>query len=264
VPEGLRLALTTLSVAPLRAPTRLDRRTAGQAMALAPVVGLLLAVVAGSVVFLLRVAGAPYLVAAALDIALLALLTRGLHLDGLVDVVDGLAAHRDPEGTRAVMKRPDAGPLGVAALVLVLLVQVAALTSAIGQHRGTLSLCLAVMTGRLAITAACVRTPAAVPQGLGALVAGSVRSGVTAVWCAVLLVVGAGALAADPDATRSAALRAALAVCAVLLGLLAARLARAHVVRRVGGLTGDVLGALNELATTVALVVLALGAQVHG
>jgi adenosylcobinamide-GDP ribazoletransferase len=146
----------------------------------------------------------------------------------------------------------------------VLLVQVAALTSAIGQHRGTLSLCLAVMTGRLAITAACVRTPAAVPQGLGALVAGSVRSGVTAVWCAVLLVVGAGALAADPDATRSAALRAALAVCAVLLGLLAARLARAHVVRRVGGLTGDVLGALNELATTVALVVLALGAQVHG
>ena len=259
MPDALRLALTTLTVARLRAPAKLDRRTAGWAMVLAPVVGLALALTAAGAVYLLRVAGAPNLLAAALDIGLLALLTRGLHLDGLVDVVDGLASYRDPEGTRAVMKRADAGPLGVAALVLVLLVQVAALTSAIGQHRGTLSLCVAVMTGRLAMTAACVRIPAAVPQGLGALVARTVRAGVPTAWCALLVVGGPVALAADPDATRPPAVRAVLAVTAVLLGLLVARLVRAHVVRRVGGLTGDVLGALNEVATTVALLVLALG-----
>lgn len=260
MPDALRLALTTLTVARLRPPARLDRRTAGRAMALAPLVGLGLALAAAAPVYVLRVYAAPDLLAAALDVALLALLTRGLHLDGLVDVVDGLASYRDPEGTRAVMKRPDAGPLGAAALVLVLLVQVAALASAVSQHRGTLSLCIAVMAGRLAMTAACVRTPAAVPEGLGAMVAGTVRRGVTTTWGVVLTVGGAVALGADPDATRSAGLRALLAALAVLLGLLTARAVRSHVVRRVGGLTGDVLGALNEIATTVALVVLALGA----
>lgn len=259
MPDALRLALTTLTVARLRGPERLDRRTAGRAMALAPLVGLGLALVAAGVVYVLRVYSAPDPLAAALDVALLALLTRGLHLDGLVDVVDGLASYRDPEGTREVMKRADAGPLGVAALVLVLLVQVTALSSAVGQHRGTLSLCVAVMTGRLAMTAACVRVPAAAAQGLGALVAGTVRAGVTSVWCVLLAVGGAAALASDPDATRTPWLRGTLAVLAVVLGLLVARGVRAHVVRRVGGLTGDVLGALNEVATTVALVVLALG-----
>ena len=260
MPDALRLALTTLTIAPVRGPARLDRRTAGWAMVLAPAVGLALALTAGGLVYLLRVAGAPNLLAAALDIGLLALLTRGLHLDGLVDVVDGLASYKDPEGTRAVMKRPDAGPLGVSALVLVLVVQVAALASAVGQHRGTLSLCVAVMTGRLAVTAACVRVPAAVPEGLGALVARTVRAGVPSVLCGLLVAGGAVALAADPDAARGPLLRAGLAAAAVLLGLLVARVVRGHVVRRVGGLTGDVLGALNEVATTVALVVLALGA----
>jgi adenosylcobinamide-GDP ribazoletransferase len=260
VPDALRLALTTLTIAPLRGPDRLDRRTAGWAMVLAPAVGLALALTAGGLVYLLRVAGAPNLLAAAVDIGLLALLTRGLHLDGLVDVVDGLASYRDPEGTRAVMKRPDAGPLGVSALVLVLVVQVAALASAVGQHRGTLSLCVAVMTGRLAITAACVRIPPAVPEGLGALVARTVRAGVPSALCGLLVAGGAVTLAADPDATRGPLLRAVLAAVAVVAGLLVARVVRAHVVRRVGGLTGDVLGALNEVATTVALVVLALGA----
>ncbi|HUR13092.1 MAG TPA: adenosylcobinamide-GDP ribazoletransferase [Mycobacteriales bacterium] len=260
MPDGLHLALTTLTVARLRRSAPLDRRTAGRAMTLAPLVGLGLAVTSAGLVFLLRVLHAPDLLAAVLMIALLALLTRGLHLDGLLDVVDGLASYRDPEGTRTVMKRADAGPLGVAALVLVLLLQTAALSSAISQHRGTLSLCVAVMTGRLAITAACARTPAAVPEGLGALVAQTVRTGVTSAWCVALVAAGALALAADPDAVHPAWLRADIGAAAVLLGLLAARLVRQHVVRRVGGLTGDVLGALNEVATTVALLVLALGA----
>lgn len=227
-------------------------------MELAPLVGLCLAVTAGAVVFVLRVLGAPDLVAAVVAVGTLALLTRGLHLDGLVDLVDGLASYRDPEQTRAVMKSPGAGALGVAALVLVLLAQVAALSAAIGQHRGTLSLCFAVVTGRLAITAACTRTAAASPDGLGALVAGTVRTRVLVVATVVTAAVAPLALAADPDGDGTAWARAALGAAAVVAGLLVAQGVRAHAVRRVGGLTGDVLGALNEVATTVALVVLSL------
>ena len=259
MPDGLRLALTTLTVLPVRPPERLDRTTAGRAMELAPVVGLVLGLLAGAVVFGSRLLGAPHLLAAALGIAALALLTRGLHLDGLTDLVDGLASYRDPEGTRAVMKAPDTGPLGVAALVLVLLVQAAALTSAIDQHRGTLSLLVAVVTGRVVITAACTRTPAATPDGLGALVAGSVRPAVARAWVVGAVVMAGAVLAWDPDAVHTALLRAVLGAGAVVGGVLVARLLRAHATRRIGGLTGDVLGALTEVATTVALVVLALG-----
>jgi adenosylcobinamide-GDP ribazoletransferase len=257
VPDALRLALTTLTVLPVRGG-RVDRRTAGRAMELAPLVGLVLALLTALAVHLLRMIGAGRFVAAVVAVALLALLTRGLHLDGLADTVDGLGSYKDPEGTRAVMKKPDTGPLGISALVLVLLAQVAAVASVIAQHRGTASLCIAVVTGRVAVTWACARAPAATAEGLGALVAGSVRPLVTGLWVALTVIGGAVALAADPDATGGRGSRAVLAAAAVLVALAASRLLRTHLVRRVGGITGDVLGALCEVATTLALLVLAL------
>jgi adenosylcobinamide-GDP ribazoletransferase len=258
VPEGLRLSLTTLSVLPVRAASRLDRGTAGRAMELAPVTGLLLGLLAAALMYAARLAGAPDLLAAALAVSLLALLTRGLHLDGLADLVDGLASYRDPEGTRAVMRASDTGPLGVAAVALALLLQTAGLASAVAQHRGTLSLLAAVVAGRAAITCACTREPAADPQGMGALVAGTVRPLWARAWVGALPLLAALALALDPDATRAPPLRALLGALAVLVALAAGRLLRRHAVRRVGGLTGDVLGALSEVTTTVALVVLGL------
>lgn len=257
MPDGLRLALTTLSVLPVR-PGRLDRRTAGRAMELAPLAGLVLGLLASLLVLVVRWRGGGDLLAAALGIGALALLSRGLHLDGLADLADGLASYRDPEGTRAVMKSPEVGPLGLVAVVLVLLVQVAALERCLHLHRGTASLLLAVMTARLAVTAACRRTAAATPDGLGALVAQTVRPRVVGAWVALLLLVFLPWAVLDPEATGPLALRAGAVVAAVALGLGLARALRDHAVRRVGGLTGDVLGALVEATTAVVLVVLAL------
>jgi adenosylcobinamide-GDP ribazoletransferase len=262
VPDGLRLALTTLTVAPVRAPRLLDRRTAGQAMELAPLVGGLLALVAGSVLYgfrLLEDARSPDLLAPVVAVTVLTVLTRGLHLDGLADLVDGLGSYRDPAGARAVMKAPDVGPLGVAAVVLVLLLQVAALLSCVQHGRGTASLVLAVMAGRLAITGACRGIPAATPDGLGALVAATVRRGVVPLWGLAIATAAAAYAIVDPDAAGSRVDRVAHTVLALALALGAALLLRRHAVRRVGGITGDVLGALSEVATTVCLLVLATG-----
>jgi adenosylcobinamide-GDP ribazoletransferase len=157
------------------------------------------------------------------------------------------------------MKAPDVGPLGVAAVVLTLLLQVAALQSCLEQGRGTASLVLAAVTGRLAGTAACRATPAATAEGLGALVAGTVRRGVTTAWVVGVAVLAGGYAWLDPDGTGSDGLQALRIALALLLALGAARLLRDHAVRRLGGVTGDVLGALNEVATTVVLVVLATG-----
>lgn len=253
MPDGLRLALTTLTVLPVRGPERVDRTAAGRAMVLAPLVGLALGLVATAV---LVGAGELFpqapLLAGALAVAALAVATRGLHLDGLADTVDGLASYLPPEQARAVMKKPDLGPLGMAAVTLGLLVQVAALAACVSAGRGALSLVLAVVTARVAVAAACTpATPAATSTGLGALVAGTVPRAAPLALAA--LTAAAGALAGglnDAGIVQP--------VIAVATGLLGAEGLRRHAVRRLGGLTGDVLGALVEVTTTVVLVAMAV------
>jgi adenosylcobinamide-GDP ribazoletransferase len=250
---GLRLALTTFTVLPIRGAD-VTPRTAATAMALGPVVGAGLGAVAAGIVLAVRGAGGPVMIGAILAVAALVLLTRGLHLDGLADTVDGLGSYGDAERTLAVMKAPDVGPFGVAAIVLTLLTQVAAITALGARPLWTVvaALATAVATGRLAITWACRNgVPPARPDGLGAAVAGSVR---TPVATALTIAVAALGVLAAPH-------RPWLGPLAVMGALLIAYGFQVHVIRRIGGITGDVLGALSELATCVSLVVLTISAR---
>ncbi len=237
---GVRLALTTLTVLPVRSG-RIDRATAAVAMSLAPVVGLLLGGVLALLLVALRAAGAPGLLAGAVTVAAGVLLTRGLHLDGLADTVDAFGSYRSGDAALDVMKKPDIGPFGVAAIALVLLIQAAAI--------GPWAAVVAWTAGRLAIPVACRRgVPAARSQGLGALVAGTVPGPVVA---GLAVAVAAGAVGAVPGRPWQGPVVVAAALLVVLL------LVR-HAVRRLGGVTGDVLGAVTEIATTVTLAGLAL------
>ena len=243
MPDGLRLALTTFTVLPLRAG-RVDRTAAGAAMRLAPLVGAALGAVVGGAVVGLRAAGAPGLVAGGVGVALAALLTRGLHLDGLADTADGLGSYRSGPAALAIMKRPDVGSFGVVALAVAVLLQAAALAAV-----GWPAVVAAFATGRLAVTWACRRgVPAARPDGLGSLVAGTVGAPALVV---VTLLVAALAVPATAGRPWQGPLAVAAAVAATAL------LVR-HAVRRLGGITGDVLGAAAELATTLTLVALTL------
>ena len=250
---GLRLSLSLLSIAPVGA-VRTDRATAGAAMALAPAVGLMLAALAWAVGAAVHLFGGSGLLASVAAVATLAVLTRGLHLDGLADLADGFGSAQPAPGALEVMRRSDIGPFGATTLVLVLLAQVAALASTwSGGDAGAL-LITAAATGRLAVTWACrVGVPAARPDGLGALVAGSVparyAAGCTA--AVVVAVTAAGALLDGPGSAP------ALAVAA-LGGLAVALLLLRTALDRLGGVTGDVLGALVETGTTAVLVLAAL------
>lgn len=248
--DGLRLALTTLTVLPVRAG-RLDRRAGGAALCWAPVVGALIGVAAGGVLLLGRQLHLPSLLAGILAVTGSALLTRGLHLDGLADTADGLGCYGDAERTLAVMRAPDVGPFGVAALVLTLLLQSAGFAALDGPWTSVLAATGATAaTGRSAATWACRRgIPAARPEGLGALVAGTVSPA-----AAGILTLGVLALAVPAVPTRPWQ-----GPTAVLVGLCAAAVLTRHVARRIGGTTGDVLGAAIETATTVALIGLTVG-----
>jgi adenosylcobinamide-GDP ribazoletransferase len=242
--DGLRLAFTTLTVLPIRGG-RVDRAAARVAMSVAPAVGALLGLALGGILWLLREAHAPGLVAAGVTVAAAGLLTRGMHLDGLADTIDALGSYRRGDEALAVMKKADIGPFGVAAIAVTVLIQAGALTG-----MPVAGVVVAWAAGRLAIPIACRRGVAAArPQGLGALVAGTVPVPVAAV--GAVLVAGA-AIAATPDRPWQG-LAAVVASGAVVVLLVR------HAVRRFGGITGDVLGAAVELATTVALIGLSLG-----
>jgi adenosylcobinamide-GDP ribazoletransferase len=254
--SGLRLSVTLLTVIPLRGPAAEPRRaTVAAAMTWAPAVGLLLGILASAVLVVAdHPVGAGPLTAAGLAVAALALMTRGLHLDGLADLADGLGSGKPAAIALDLMRRSDIGPFGVVTLVLTLVIQVGALAHAegAGGGRGPAALIAAVVTGRLALTWACRRGVAAArPDGLGALVAGTVRPGVAAGITLAVLAAAVGAMR-----TGFSGFTLPLAVVA---GLAAAFVLQRHAVRRLGGITGDVLGALIETAATVTLVVAAMG-----
>jgi adenosylcobinamide-GDP ribazoletransferase len=256
--DATRLAFGTLTALPVAAPGRVDRRAAGRAMLLAPLVGAVLGLFAAVVLFASRRAYHEPLLPAALAVATLAVLSRGLHLDGLADTADGfgVGAARGRDRALEVMRSGDVGPFGVVTVALVLLVQVSALSDAVLHGLGTEAVVGAAVVGRLSLAYACLRgVPPARPDGLGATVAGSVHwPGALLVTC---LVVAGGLLQGgliDDDSGRTPALLAALSVPA---GLLTAWLVVVAAKRRFGGITGDVLGACVELSTAAALLVLA-------
>ena len=244
------MSVGTLTALPTAPPTRVDRRVARAAMLFAPIAVLPLALIVAVIGWLGHLAHLPEPVTAALAVGALALGTRGLHLDGLADTADGLAASYDRERALAVMRRGDTGPAGAAALVLVLLVQVSALAALLVTPSGAVAAGVVVCLSRLALPALCARgIPAARPGGLGAAVAGSVGRGMGA----AELLAGSGLtcvvsqVAGNPWWTGIVVAAGTIAVVAALA---------IRCVHRFGGITGDVLGASVEVAFLGLLVLL--------
>jgi adenosylcobinamide-GDP ribazoletransferase len=231
---------------PPRAGSAPSRRTAAAAMAWAPAVGMLLGgLAAGVLEVAARYGRTGPLLAAVLAVATLAAGTRALHLDGLADLADGLGSRQPAGRALEIMKQSDIGPFGVVTLVLTLAVQVAALAQAEALGRGPAAVVAAAVAGRLSLTWACRRgVPAARGSGLGAMVAGTLHPAIPA---------------ALTVATLAAAYPFGLFIVAGVAAGLAASLALTVLaVRRLGGITGDVLGALVEVTTAVCLLMTAI------
>jgi adenosylcobinamide-GDP ribazoletransferase len=272
-PRGARSwrgALSTFTILPVRQPAEVGPAAGRLLLLWLPGIGVLLGGVAAAASVLVELGGdSPprRLLGALLAVALLAFLTGGLHLDGLADAADGLASRRPRQQALDIMRKPDVGPMGVAALVLVVGVQVAALASLPSGWQDEAALILAVITGRVAVVRASGQ-PAARPEGFGALVAGSTSRRDRFTMTALLVVaVGLAAALAEitgnaddhgMNAAAAAAWLAARGLAAVLVGLLAAAWLRRAARRRLGGMTGDVFGAQIELTTAVTLLALAL------
>ncbi|WP_280301684.1 adenosylcobinamide-GDP ribazoletransferase [Nocardia neocaledoniensis] len=240
----LRLAFSWLTVLPVTGPASVDRRAAGHAITLAPMVGLVLGGLAAAAMWLAVTAGLTTLLAGLLTVGALGLLTRGMHLDGLADTVDGLGSYGPPERARQIMKSGGAGPFGVAALIFAIAVQAVAFAALADEGRW-FALGLAVALGRVAVVPACRRGIAAAPDsGFGTLVAGTQSPVAVLVWPVL------AAVAAVFAVPGNRWLGPAVVLAVLALSALVVR----HCVRRFGGLSGDVLGAVVEITVSLAAV----------
>jgi adenosylcobinamide-GDP ribazoletransferase len=233
---------------------RMDVRpeTFGAALAWFPLVGILLGSVGAGVLVL----GSPWVgagVAAALAVTCLAWLSGGLHLDGLADTIDGFSAGRgNRERTLEVMSDSRIGAHGAVGLIILLQLKWALLVRLTELELGVAHVCAALVS-TLAVSRCCaavliVVCPAAKPQGLGTLFrvprAGRYAA-LSVFWC---LAVGACAYGLLLPGSQVNAL------WGLGLGLTVAVTSAAATVRRLGGLTGDTLGAIVEVSEVVGLL----------
>jgi adenosylcobinamide-GDP ribazoletransferase len=237
----LELAFSFLTILPARLKTAPEAGDLGRAGIWYPLVGLVI----GGIVVLAHLAGGlvfPPILSAALALVVWEILTGGLHLDGLADCCDGLFNASSPERRLEIMRDPRLGTFGGAGLFLHLLLKFLAILS-LPPGTGLWAIPLAAATSRWLILLAGSQ-PMARPGGLGADFSLGLerKSFLLAAILPLALMVAAGWLGL-------------LSVtAAVLVTLTVFQLSR----RRLGGLTGDVIGLIVELAELTMLLVFCL------
>ena len=236
--RSFALALRYLTIAPIPAGAHVEPTTLGRAAPWFPLIGLALGlVVAGGewvrgIIF-------PTLLDALLAVTLWKLLTGGLHLDGLADCLDGLVG-RDAGDRLRIMRDSRIGAFGAIGLILFLLLEVAAVSELAPATRWR-ALAAAPALARAMPPLVAWLFPAATPLGQGAMF----RSGLTRAGVLVAVVLG-GVVAV-------AALGLAGVVVFVLASGASLGLGR-FFTGRLGGFTGDVLGAVIETSELIVLL----------
>lgn len=237
--DELGLAYIFLTRLPWPKPIRDTRPLMAAAWAF-PVIGILVGLIGGFALAVADAAGLPGAASALVALATAALVTGALHEDGLADVADGFGGGRDPDAKRRIMRDSRIGSYGVLALILVVGLKVSCL-AALDADTAVLALIAAHAVARGVVPALARALPFAAGDGLARTAGKPGRTG--ALWAAGIAV--AAALFVLPAGIGLAASLAA-GIGALAVGVLARR--------QIGGVTGDVLGAAEQVAEAAALV----------
>ena len=225
-----------------------------------PWLGVVLGAAAGLLGWGSAAASGSWFLGALMAVGAVAYATGAMHLDGIADVADALGSRKPAEQARAIMKQSDIGPMGVASLLVVLLLEVASLGVA---PPGTwpLLMALGMAAGRVVPLAATLpgRGEEPVPGTLSSLVAGKV--GEAGLWASrgAVLVTG-GAVTWWLLGWLAAACWSGVVVAAWVFATCWQR----HLVRRLGRLNGDCYGSLIELTQLAVWLGIALTVKLIG
>lgn len=239
--KPLVAALGFLTVFPLPARWQGEEALA-RSLPFFPVAGLLFGIVAAAFAAGLGCLLPPAPAGVLLVIAM-ALLSGGLHVDGLADTADGFFSSRSKEGILEIMRDSRTGAMGAAAVACVLLLKCAAM-AALPPHGCVRAAFLMPLAGRCSLVLVMTWLPYARPGGGLATVFGSARP-----WHALWAAAVAGAAGWFAAGWRGLAAAAFATIAAALLSLWSRR--------KIGGYTGDTLGATCEIVEAIPPLVLA-------
>ena len=238
--DGLRRALGFLTVYPLRASDAWTPETLGSSMVYYPLVGTFIGLALWGLAVLLGMLFPPPIVSVLLLVASL-LVTGGLHMDGLADLIDGLNGSYNREDALRIFKDPHVGSMAVVGVVLIVLLKYACLNALSPAALRPALVLMATLSRYAMVQLACFSPYARATGGVGEPFVRGIRleHHITA----LLLALGSTLLFGG--------LRG---VCiGVLVGLATFGL-QAYFYQRLGGITGDVLGATNELNEALVLL----------
>ena len=241
--DDLRLATALLTRVPMPHRDQAMSAGLGRAQRAFPLVGAMIGVVVGLVDLSLLAIGVPALASAALALGASAALTGALHEDGLADVGDGFGGGGDRAAKLSIMRDSRLGTYGA----IVLLVSFSARMSALASLSAATvvpGLVVAHALGRAAIPVLAANMPFARDDGLGKSAGRpETASALTAILIAVMI-----ALLCLPakQALLAVAVTATVAAAVAVLAW-----------RQIGGVTGDVFGATEQVAETAVFILLA-------
>ncbi|MDT8316697.1 MAG: adenosylcobinamide-GDP ribazoletransferase [bacterium] len=235
-------ALGFLTLFPFPARSDFDAKDLGRSMALFPLVGLLL----GGILFFINYALSPYLPDRLVNIIIIAslvLLTGGLHLDGFMDTLDGIGGGNNREKILKIMRDSRVGAFGAMGIVFLVLIKWESLNS-LGEEVKGMALILMPVISRYGMALLTHIAPYARDEGLGRpFVEGLTlkRVGIALSLTLVISFIAAGMTGII------------ILLIVTALGLLWSR----WFIKKIGGITGDVIGAFNEVTELVALMLFA-------
>jgi len=233
-------ALSFLSVLPL--PGRAAaRKPLPAAVFWFPVAGLILGAILAAANVILSALNLNQPAAAAVIIVLLTMLTGGLHTDGLADTFDAFFSGKSKDEMLVIMRDPHIGSIGVIAITSTLLLKVVFLGS-VAPAQTANALLLACMLGRWAMVTVMFLFPYARTDGKPKAFMDGLRK---------RTVIAATALSAAIAFALSGLTAVALMCVAGITAYAFASIAR----KKIGGITGDCLGAINEITEVTVLSV---------
>lgn len=239
--RNFKIALSFLTVIPVNVGVLTNPKELGNSAVYFPLVGALLGTVFAALAYFL-LAFIPAGPVAGLLFLVSFLLTRGLHLDGLADMADGLTGGTDRDRSLAIMKDSSVGPMGAAAIFLVYLFKYALFTAAGAGLIPVLSFFMPVC-GRWCMVFAGAVFPPARKEGLG----NQFLSGMGQRHLFWASLQGITFLALFLLFYQEIRFIIPLFV-GVLFAFIAVFLLSFQATRLLGGITGDILGASNEIA----------------
>ncbi|MFC0820291.1 adenosylcobinamide-GDP ribazoletransferase [Moraxella marmotae] len=230
------IAVQFLTIFPITLPVIPSRDQNAKSLLFHPLIGLAI----GGVLYLLAMSHLPMILTSAAVVAMWAWLTGGLHLDGLADTTDAwVGGFGDRERTLTIMKDTHTGAMGVIAIVVIMLLKFAAVYSLIEQQQMAV-LIFAPMLGRLSVLMMFASTPYVRSGGIGSAFGDVAWRPLVAV--ILLYLMGLWLLPVK------------LALGLGLGLVLTVAFLRYIFVKRIGGITGDTLGAGIELVEMMSVI----------